>query len=322
MNQNLHFQRKKRHLFAMLRRRRPTLFAASCLMLLASVGLWAADVIVWKVLPEDVTMRDMIATAGYYALFLILPMGVYVARHRGLSDALRLNPMPFSSMLMAVLMGLVSVYAASALGTLWSLALDALGFEAWEVSIEVGTERDLALAVLTTAALPAVCEELLFRGFVFSAWESRGTSFAIALSSVLFGLIHGNLYGLPVYVMVGAISAYMVFAFDTLYAGMVYHTVYNSALLMLSHVLSGMSEEAAASVSDASLASAALVQLLLSGMLLFALLSAIHVRRRQSDIIPFLRARKPVRLRDKLMLAAVVAVMLFTLLMTTTVASL
>jgi sodium transport system permease protein len=58
-------------------------------------------------------------------------------------------------------------------------------------------ERIIADAPLTSVViclvlLPAVCEELAFRGFIFGGLlQHRGNLRAVLLSSLLFGLIHG-----------------------------------------------------------------------------------------------------------------------------------
>ncbi len=48
--------------------------------------------------------------------------------------------------------------------------------------------------ILTLAVIPAICEELAFRGFIFAGFQTdRGNVRAIVLTSLLFGLSHGVL---------------------------------------------------------------------------------------------------------------------------------
>lgn len=70
------------------------------------------------------------------------------------------------------------------------------------------------IQVLCTAIVPAVSEEFLFRGAVMGALKPYGQGFAIVMSSVIFGLIHGNLGQIPF-----AIAGGMFFAYLAVYSG-------------------------------------------------------------------------------------------------------
>ena len=193
---------------------RPTLTAASGFVLLAAVGLWVSELLL-NLLSVGAASIAAVECGLYYLPFLALPLGLYMRRRPGIAEAMRLGPLPVMSVVTLVVLGLVSVFLASALAAAWGALLDALGLRSVGDLAAAQSERELALSILTMAALPAVCEELLFRGFVLSAWESRGTAFAIGVSAVLFALIHGNLYGLPVYLLVGGIAGFVTFATGT-----------------------------------------------------------------------------------------------------------
>lgn len=293
-------------------RKRPSILAAEALLLLAVAGLWASSAVVGALTGgADMFLTDL----AYYGPFVIIPLALYCLRTGGLSDALRLNPMPPGPVLLIGLAAVLSVYAASAVDGLWAIALGGLGIPEPQTAIEVSTSRELTLAVLHTAAVPAVCEELLCRGVAMSAFERKGTYFAIGASSALFGLLHGNLYGLPAYVMVGAVSAFIVYAVDSLYAGMVYHTVYNAAILLIMHLMTkqpGTVEEAVAQVSamsDAALAGSLLLDLAMVGASIALTLIALNLRRKAAGIEPVPRSRQPMTGRERAMLAALLIAM-------------
>lgn len=291
-------------------RKRPSILAAEALLLLAIAGLWVSGVIV-GMLGGDAGM--FLSDLAFYGPFMILPIVFYCVRTGGLSDALRLNPMPVGPTLLIGLAAVLSVYAASAVDGLWALALEGLGIAEPQTAIEVATSRELMLAVLHTAAVPAVCEELLCRGVAMSAFERKGTYFAIGASSVLFGLLHGNLYGLPAYVMVGAVAGFIVYAVDSLYAGMVYHTVYNAAILLIMHLMAKQPDavEAAAAemsaMSGAALAGSLAMDLAMVGASIALTLIALNLRRKAAGIEPVPRSRQPMTGRERAMLAALLA---------------
>lgn len=285
----------------LIERPRPTIFAAEAIMLLAALGLWVASIVTARLRVPDPTWQEFVYDALYYLPFVGLPVALYCLKRRGLSAALRLNPLPVLPTLTVVLAALLSVYAASAVDGLWGAALDALGLHEPDVSVGIASSRDLSLAILHSAALPAIFEELLCRGLVFSAFESRGTGLAVWVSAALFALMHGNVYGLPAYFMVGAISAFLVFALDSLYAGMVYHTVYNTFILVILYLLPKAGEAVEAQAQAVSPLAVA-VDAIFIGILLFLNLRMLDRRRRLMGIEPVPRVREPLRRGERALL--------------------
>lgn len=285
------------------RQPRPTLFAASGFVLLAAVGLWISTLL--ELLLPDASMA--IVNALYYLPFMLLPVGLYMLRRPGLGSAMRLNALPVMPTLSAALLGLLSVYVASMLSAVWGAALDALGLHGLGGAPVPQNEAELMTSILTLAAMPAICEELLFRGFVLSAWESRGTWLAMGVTAVLFALLHGNLYGIPAYLLVGAVAGYLAFALDSLYAAMVYHTVYNASCLVLPYLAAGQGE------ADVAIDAATVFSLSLQTMMIIAmmamLMATLRLRARREGIEPIPRIRRPLEGRDKAMLLAAVLVM-------------
>ncbi len=283
---------------------RPTLTAASGFVCLAAVGLWASMLAGAALGASDMALLN----ALYYLPFVGLPLLIYGRARRGLSAALRLNPPPELPLIGVALLALMSLYAASGLTALWSRGLDALGLTLPGSAPMPQTKRELALAILTMAAFPAIFEELLFRGFVLSAWESRGTAFAIGVSAVLFALLHGNLYGLPAYLLVGAVSGLVTFATDSVYTGIVYHTVYNAAALWFAHLQSG--QGGAEAVPEAGMLTAAALTALMALALMMPLLAALLRRARSGGVLAIPRIRRPLSGGERVALAAAVLVML------------
>lgn len=91
--------------------------------------------------------------------------------------------------------------------------------------------------VLCTAIVPAISEEFFFRGALLGALKPYGQGFAIVMSSVMFGLIHGNLAQIPF-----AIAGGLFFAFVTVYSGslipsMILHGINNLLSVVLDILL-------------------------------------------------------------------------------------
>ena len=86
-------------------------------------------------------------------------------------------------------------------------------------------EEDFAIGLLAP-----VCEELVFRGAVLRAllrWTPRHW-LAIAISALLFALIHANPIQMPHAFLVGLLLGWLYYRTDSIVPGIVYHWVNNS----------------------------------------------------------------------------------------------
>lgn len=296
------------HFIPLTERERPSISAAAWLTLLASAGLWAGTLVELFVMPGTAAGRELFTVAIYYLPFVLLPVVLYGARRRGLSDGLRLNPMgSILSVISVMFLGVLCVYAASAIDSVWVSLLDAIGLKEPVSALETGPDISVTLQVVTSALVPAVCEELLFRGVVFSAFEGRGTWRAVWLSAAVFALMHGNLYGLPAYFLVGAMSAFIVFAMDSLYAGMLFHTTYNAAILVIVRLVSAQEPAAAEAAAYSGIGIA--LDVVMTFLMIAALVIPLNTRRVLAGIEPVPRNRQKLTGREKLLLIAMTALM-------------
>ena len=95
------------------------------------------------------------------------------------------------------------------------------------VSKDDGTIPIKLYLILAYAALPAVCEEFVFRGILCHEYEKGGVVRAIALSSLFFGLLHFNIRNLPVYLLAGIVLALVMYATRSLIGAILCHFLYN-----------------------------------------------------------------------------------------------
>jgi sodium transport system permease protein len=83
------------------------------------------------------------------------------------------------------------------------------------------------------AALPAVCEELAYRGFILSGFRRSGRKWtAIILSSVLFAAAHSILQQSLVACLLGVVIGYVAVQTGSLWPGVAFHVVHNSLVLL------------------------------------------------------------------------------------------
>lgn len=77
------------------------------------------------------------------------------------------------------------------------------------------------------AILPAICEELVFRGILCYEYENGGVARAVIFSSVFFALLHFNPVNILTYLFSGAILALILYASRSLVGSMLAHFLYN-----------------------------------------------------------------------------------------------
>lgn len=77
-------------------------------------------------------------------------------------------------------------------------------------------------ALIVIALLPAITEETLFRGFIFSAFrEKMKPAFAIILTSVLFGIFHMSIVRFFTTALLGAVICYATYKSRSIFTGAV-----------------------------------------------------------------------------------------------------
>lgn len=95
------------------------------------------------------------------------------------------------------------------------------------ISKDDGTAPARLYLVLAYAALPALCEEFVYRGILCHEYEKGGVLRAVLISSLFFSLLHFNLQNFPVYFFAGVILALTLYATRSVFGAIIAHFIYN-----------------------------------------------------------------------------------------------
>lgn len=97
------------------------------------------------------------------------------------------------------------------------------------------TAADLVLYMLLFAVLPAVGEELLFRGVImrFAYSNSKNIHFAVLFSAGIFGLAHGSVYHFVPIMLAGVLLGYIYYFGGSLWLSMLAHFVNNGVAVLM-----------------------------------------------------------------------------------------
>lgn len=198
--------------FASLRMVPPKVYADFVRMVaLTQVGLIAAPVVI---------MTLCLARSPRHTLLLAMP---------------RVWKLP-GAVLLAVTLHPLVVLLAQGIEATYPISEDTL--RALERLSSTLQTAELWQILLVVAVLPAICEELAFRGFILSGLRHIGSPWAaVAISSVLFGLTHGLLQQSLAAMAVGFVMGYLALQTRSLLPCVIFHFTHNSLSVIASRQL-------------------------------------------------------------------------------------
>jgi len=122
--------------------------------------------------------------------------------------------------------------------------LNAIGLSAISAlkELEVLNQPSISMIVYTCIMAP-IFEEFIYRGAVLRSLEKYGRKFAILVSAILFGLMHGNFYQIFMAAGVGIILGYLATEYS-IKLTILLHMCNNICVEILSEVTSRISENA------------------------------------------------------------------------------
>ncbi len=170
----------------------------------------------------------------------------YILRNKQLKGKLRFRlPVPGQSLYL--LYAAVFLIGGSALISMGMYALFPESFSGGSASMADFARNeglfDGLYLVMTFAILPAVTEELLFRGIVMTSYESMGVGTAVIVSSLAFAMSHFSFVRFPVYFFAGLVLAGVLYATRSLPAAILIHSLNNAAVLFLEEFVLHIAEK-------------------------------------------------------------------------------
>jgi sodium transport system permease protein len=98
---------------------------------------------------------------------------------------------------------------------------------------------DWAMMLLLGAVSPAICEEVLFRGFILQGLRTRlRDGAAVVVSALLFGVFHLSLTRLPATMLLGLVLGWLAVRSRSIVPSMCFHAVNNGVVLIAGYTVS------------------------------------------------------------------------------------
>ncbi len=164
-------------------------------------------------------------------LIFMIPAAVYMKLCHVSAKRLRIYPFGLNHLLL-----IVSAIVAAASGSLL-LSFAASGYESLSGTFTLygafaspsgSSAGETVYLIVAYAALPAFCEEFLFRALLCSEYEASAGSFsAVVLTSLWFAMLHFDLRSFGVYLFSGILLSLTLYASRSFFAAFAVHFGYN-----------------------------------------------------------------------------------------------
>ncbi len=168
-----------------------------------------------RVLKFDVSSFEMFLNTSYGYLLSVIVLnatiiGIFVYFNKGKQNKIIEKPKA-NKILIYFLLAVASFFALSPIINCVDSLISKLNIELNVIPYEL-TPLNMFVSVFSLAIIPAICEELLFRGLIFKGLKSGGKAFSIIISAVMFSLFHcaieQTIYPLLIGLMLGVIMYY------------------------------------------------------------------------------------------------------------------
>jgi membrane protease YdiL (CAAX protease family) len=203
------------------------------ILLLSFLVFPVAQFLIYPVVGEDAPRLGMVA-----AELFLLWLAAFMVRLRrwNTEDVFLLNAAPTCALGGSLVAALGAALLASDFDHVCAWVLQALAWDPpltfvyMQLQIQLITDLSSALAVvLAVIIVPALCEEVFFRGLVFTGLRYQfGPTAAIVGSALLFAAAHFNPWQFPALFLLGLFLAALVHWTHSLYPALIAHATNNA----------------------------------------------------------------------------------------------
>ena len=211
-------------------------------LLLSFIGFLPPNAIMQDQLGLDNTTY-LLVYACVYTLAMGLPLLLVIGKRRFFLQKFAKKPHTAGVSFLAVLGAVGGCMGANIVTSILMTILESWNIPMPEMpDMMEQTPISLLLNVVVIAVLPAILEELVFRGCVLRVLRPYGDGFAIVISAVLFGLMHGNIRQIPFALIVGLILGWLYVVTNSIWWPMAVHFINNALSVCMEYLAADMGE--------------------------------------------------------------------------------
>lgn len=167
-------------------------------------------------------------------IFLLIPTFIYfIINKSSVKEDLKLNFMDTPSLGIVVAIGFVSYPIMMFVGAVSQIFFRNFVNDVFNTLATLPYIECLAIVALT----PAICEEIVMRGVVFSNYEDVNIKKAVLMNGFMFGVFHLNPQQFFYAFVLGALFAYLVYITNSIFSSMICHFILNGISVTLSFIV-------------------------------------------------------------------------------------
>lgn len=170
-------------------------------------------------------------------IVLIVIFFTYNKIHKIGFSACNVKKISAKNTVLSIIIPVVCVFCCIYLITAVDNGLVKLGYDLTSTGLPLTNAGWYILNILLLAVLPAIAEELIFRGIIFNGLRrNMSDAGAIFLSAFLFMLMHGNIEQMIYPFILGLVFAWLVMRTGSIVSSIIAHFVNNALVVTLSFI--------------------------------------------------------------------------------------
>lgn len=143
----------------------------------------------------------------------------------------------FAEIVLLILITVITLFGFNELCNLFLFLLEKIGYSAdTSLPFQLTNFGWFMLSVLLLCIIPAICEELLFRGIILTSFRNKSEKFALFMSALCFCLIHASPQQTILQFVMGLILGYTYIKSNSLIAPILIHFTNNFIVILFNYI--------------------------------------------------------------------------------------
>lgn len=201
-----------------------------------------------RLLNANVSMFSSIAIMQILGFFI--PVVIYLlVTKENIKDTLKLNKLPLKDIPVIILLAIVCQPLVMGLSGISSM-ISPNSFS--DVMINPVSETSMILTVFFVGVVPAIFEELVYRGIILSGYDNAKIKTAAIFSGLYFAYMHLDIQRLLYTLVLGVLFGYLVRITKSIYSSMLCHFLVNSIQMVYLKLMLSQSEQMSSAAQESA----------------------------------------------------------------------
>lgn len=209
---------------------RPSILEVNILYLFLGLLLWFVGSVV-----QSRELYSGLLITEY--LLILMPNFIYLKLMGfSLKKVLRLNKISAEQIVYIIFITIAAYPIAIFFNFIMTVFLDYFGNSLVQPIPMAESSIMYYISLFVIALAPGICEEIMFRGTIMSAYGNLGKRKAIIYSAILFGIFHLNLQNLLGPIVLGLVLGITVYKTNSIFASIIGHTLSNGIAVTIGYL--------------------------------------------------------------------------------------